>query len=254
MRRHSAGEGSTEPTRGSVQTTRSELVQMAQDRARAPEQAQRALGELCLRYRQAICAFMRHARGAQNAEDLAQGFIEDVMRRGIEGYDRSRGRFRNWLFGALRSFVGRKRQHDRAQCRNVVGTSSYDALLAEARSGVEPRHTVTPERAFRSAMALCAAQDAWHITRAWHVARGEGARFDRLERMIPGDELSDLEYERISEDLGVSMGAARKAVHDLRQRYRETLRSQICETVLAGCDIDDELRALIEAARWVELA
>ena len=49
--------------------------------------------------------------------------------------------------------------------------------------------------------------------------------------------------------LGMTEGAVKVAVHRLRQRYRELLRTEIAETVAGPSDIDDEMRYLLAALR-----
>jgi hypothetical protein len=47
-------------------------------------------------------------------------------------------------------------------------------------------------------------------------------------------------------ELGISEGAVEVAVHRLRQRFREAVRSEIAQTLPAGADLEEELRYLIE--------
>jgi RNA polymerase sigma-70 factor (ECF subfamily) len=44
--------------------------------------------------------------------------------------------------------------------------------------------------------------------------------------------------------LNLTPEATRQALHRLRKRYRELLREEIAQTVVAPDEIDDELRAL----------
>ena len=44
-------------------------------------------------------------------------------------------------------------------------------------------------------------------------------------------------------------GAVKVAVHRLRQKYRELLRSEIAQTVAGEGDVDDELSVLLVALR-----
>jgi RNA polymerase sigma-70 factor (ECF subfamily) len=47
----------------------------------------------------------------------------------------------------------------------------------------------------------------------------------------------------------MSESAAKVAVHRLRQRVGELLRSEIAHTVESPAEVDDEVRALFEALR-----
>ena len=54
-------------------------------------------------------------------------------------------------------------------------------------------------------------------------------------------------YRTVAEQLGLTEGATKVAVHRLRQRFGAILRLEIAETVLAPADVDDEVRELIRA-------
>jgi hypothetical protein len=54
-------------------------------------------------------------------------------------------------------------------------------------------------------------------------------------------------YRRVAEELGISEGAVKVAVHRLRRRYREILKEEIAQTVADPDEIDDELRELFAA-------
>ena len=47
--------------------------------------------------------------------------------------------------------------------------------------------------------------------------------------------------------MGCSEGAARVAVHRLRKRYRVVIREEVTRTVVDESDVEDELRALMDA-------
>jgi RNA polymerase sigma-70 factor (ECF subfamily) len=51
----------------------------------------------------------------------------------------------------------------------------------------------------------------------------------------------------MAEELGMTEGAMKVAVHRLRRRYRELLKEEIAQTVADPADIDDELRDLFAA-------
>jgi hypothetical protein len=64
-----------------------------------------------------------------------------------------------------------------------------------------------------------------------------------LKTYLEGD-VGHGDYNVAARELQMSAGAVAVAVHRLRQRYRETLRREIAETVGAPEQVDDELRAL----------
>jgi RNA polymerase sigma-70 factor (ECF subfamily) len=54
-------------------------------------------------------------------------------------------------------------------------------------------------------------------------------------------------YRDVADDLDITEGAVRIAVHRLRKRYRELLREEIAQTVTSDDQIDEEIRDLFTA-------
>src|SRR6476661_4841082 len=99
-------------TSDSFATTRWTLVLTAA--ADGSTEARRALSELCALYWYPLYAFIRRrGHGADEAQDLTQGFFARILERNIVGTaDPKRGRFRSYLLGALQHFLADER--DRA--------------------------------------------------------------------------------------------------------------------------------------------
>jgi len=228
-------------------TTRSGLVRMAQ-RGDTAEGTHAALAELCLLYWKPIHVFIRYRRDEGEAADLTQSFMAELLTHGVRTYDPTFGgqprRFRSWLLGAVSRFLSRERQREHADKRDTRKTESLNELLAEPRTAVELDCSTPPERAFARSFAACLIDQAWATTREWYAARGKAERFDLLERFIPGDEVDDFHYEPVATELGISAVAVRRAVMDLRRRYRANLLRHVRETVPREEDVDDELRFL----------
>jgi RNA polymerase sigma-70 factor (ECF subfamily) len=62
-------------------------------------------------------------------------------------------------------------------------------------------------------------------------------------------EKSGLSYAEIAGQAGLTEGAVKVAVHRLRQRFGELLRSEIHRTVTKPEELDEELRYLIAVMR-----
>jgi RNA polymerase sigma-70 factor (ECF subfamily) len=58
---------------------------------------------------------------------------------------------------------------------------------------------------------------------------------------------SDIPYAQAAAALEMTEGAARVAVHRLRQRYRALLREEIAQTLSAPAQVDEEMQALFSA-------
>jgi DNA-directed RNA polymerase specialized sigma24 family protein len=232
---------------GRMPTTRTGLVRLAQ-RGASPEGIQAALAELCSLYWKPVHAFIRYRRGADEATDLTQGFMAELLARGVNTYDSLYGgqprRFRSWLLGAVTRFLSRQRQREHADKRDARKTHSLDELLTDGRTDAGLSYSTPPERAFVRSFAACLIDQAWTTTREWYAGRGKVRRFDLLERFIPGDEVDDFAYEPVADELGISAVAVRRAVMDLRRRYRANLLRHVRDTVPREEDLDDELRFL----------
>ena len=58
---------------------------------------------------------------------------------------------------------------------------------------------------------------------------------------------ADVSYASLSSSLGVSETAIKRLLHDLRARFRATLREEVSQTVDDPADIQDEIRYLCSA-------
>jgi RNA polymerase sigma-70 factor (ECF subfamily) len=81
-----------------------------------------------------------------------------------------------------------------------------------------------------------------------HIAAGKGEYFERLKVYLTG-EAGALPLAQLAEQLGTSEGAVKVAIHRLRQKYRERLRTLVAQTVATPDDVEDELRELLAALR-----
>src|SRR3954454_16148566 len=93
----------TQSTGGFV-ATRWTLVLRAS--ASSPE-GQSALSDLCAAYYQPVYVFLcRRGFAPDTARDHAHSFFAHLLARGFAGPDPERGRFRSYLLGAVKYFVG----------------------------------------------------------------------------------------------------------------------------------------------------
>ena len=61
-----------------------------------------------------------------------------------------------------------------------------------------------------------------------------------------GQELAEA-YRQLSDPLKMSEGAVKVAIHRLRQRFRDAVRTEIAQTVATPAEVDEELRCLMTA-------
>lgn len=77
-------------------------------------------------------------------------------------------------------------------------------------------------------------------------AGGKGELFEKLRFSLTGQR-SEIPYAELAQQLRLSEGAVKVAVHRLRQRYRRLLRELIGETVSTPDEVEDKLRYLLQA-------
>lgn len=215
--------------------TRWTLVTQAQGHDPA---AVAALSELCAAYYAPVVAFLRARNGDEDgARELAHEFFARVLAGGnLKGADRTRGRFRSYLLGAVKHFLADV--HDRA--------------IAEKRGGgVEPEPLdeaahplVVEERIFDRQWALTLIARALETIEAELRDAGKAEQFTVLKPWINGGDETPAQASA-AQQLGLSEGAVKVAIHRLRQRFRETIKTEIAQTVPEASDIDDELRHLL---------
>ena len=210
-----------------------------------------ALADLCQAYWYPLYAFLRR-RGSstEDASDLTQGFFAVLLEKGyLSDADPERGRFRSFLRTAVARFAAK--EHDRAAAQKRGGGQrllSIDFGEGERRYQREPADDWTPERIFERRWAITLLDRTLAQLRQEHTAAGKLDQFDAFKVFLTG-EAGAPPLRQVAEQLGMTEGATKVAVHRLRQKYRELLRAEIAQTVAIQDDVDDELSLLLAALR-----
>jgi len=209
--------------------------------------AGRALATLCENYWFPLYAFIRRSGYvAHDAQDLAQEFFAQMLAQQMLAVaDPQRGKFRSFLLGAIQHFLANQRRRRAAQKRGGGQTPiTLDLAAGEERyRRIEPADNVTPEHLYQRRWALALLDLVFARLRDEWAAAGKLALFERLKPLLPGRS-PDLSYAALADELGISEGAVKVAVHRLRRRYRALLTDEIAQTVSDPDDLDDELRQL----------
>ncbi|GEP42767.1 RNA polymerase sigma factor [Brevifollis gellanilyticus] len=229
----------------SFDTTRWSLV--SQLRAGGDEAAaQVALGELCQRCWFPIYAFVRRVGlSAADAEDATQGFFQHLLTHELMSQARrERGRFRSYLLGCLKHFLGNEWQKRNALRRGGhLAAVHLDALEAEERYRLEVEAMSTSdEEVFDQSWAHSMLDRAMQQLRA---EQRDDARFDLLAPALTGSE----DRAALMQSTGMNEGALKVTIHRLRKRYRELLRAAVAETVESEAEVDAELAYLVACLR-----
>ena len=223
-------------------TTNWSLVLAVMDSA--PGRSFDALERLCSRYWFPVYASIRrHGNDVHQAEDLTQGFFEFVIEHGLlQRAQRDRGRFRSFILSSLNNFL--HNQHDRATAAKRGGKHRIvplDDTDAEQILASEPPQTGD---SFDRRWAVTLIRRVTENLRAEFAGRGRAAVYDALAPHLSG-EPSRGDYERIAGSLAMETGTVRVALHRLRHRFGELLRSEVAYTVANPDEVEEEIRYLL---------
>jgi RNA polymerase sigma-70 factor (ECF subfamily) len=204
---------------------------------------QESLAQLCAAYWQPVFVFIRgKGFSSEDARDYTQEFFTRVIEKQyLAGLDRAKGRFRSFLLAAASHFLSNRRDAERAAKRGGgVLIESFEKENAEGIYNRDPSHTATPETLFEYQWALTLLDRAMKRLAAGY-ARPD---LDRLKPFLLGE--SDRgQLGATAEQMGISEGALKVAIHRLRKRYGEALRREIVETVAGQGQVEEEIRYLL---------
>jgi len=212
----------------------------------SPEAAA-ALEQLCRTYWYPLYAYIRwRGYSLEDAQDLTQQFFATLLRKDyFRRADPERGRFRCFLLRSLQNFL--INEWNRAQSRKQGGGAITIPLAldeAEHHYTREPVTTLTPELAYERKWAMTLLEQVSSGLRHEYVEAGNGRVFDELAELLWGKDAA-ISYARIAEHLDMTEGAVRGAMHRLRVRFRERLRTEVAHTVADFGEVEDELRHLL---------
>ena len=211
--------------------------------------AREALTTLCETYWYPLYAFLRgRGHSPADAEDLTQAFFARVVEKQVfQHADPARGRFRSFLLGSLQHFAANA--YDREMAGKRGGGApilSLELERAEGRFQLEPSSDETPERTFDRRWALMLLDRVMSRLSAEAAQHNKSAQFETLKAYLTGD-APHVSYAAAANELGISEGAVKVAVHRLRRSFRDLVRDEIAQTVSSPEDIQDELRHLWSA-------
>ena len=219
-------------------------TQLADATLNGDAEGRAALADMCEKYRKPVLAWLL-SRGLSReaAEDLAQDFFLKVMEsRAWKRADQVRGRFRTFLLAILHNLMKQTLRGD--QCLKRGGGVQIGSLDALADDGVEIGSLDAEDAAvFDREWAIALLERAVATLETEQVRRGRQTEWSWLRRFLPGVAAPPA-YEDAAAELNLSLTALKAAVHRLRQRFREALRSEVARTVATPHEIDEELRYL----------
>ena len=232
---------------GCFQTTHWSVV-LAAGQSATP-QAEAALTSLCRTYWYPLYAYVRrqgHRR--EDAQDLTQEFFARLLEKQcLKLADQGRGRFRSFLLKSLQHFLINEWVRGQAQKRG--GGQQILPLDEEAAERIYQQEMSSPlaaENLYDKRWAVTLLDQAMDRLGADYATAGKRELFDHLKRLLLTEGSSDI-YRETSRQSGLSEGAVKVAVHRLRQRFRDSVRAEIAQTVATPAEVDEELRCLMAA-------
>jgi len=208
-----------------------------------------ALEQLCRVYWYPLYAYVRRqGHSPHDAQDLTQEFFARFIAKNyLDAVRRERGKFRSFLLAALKHFLAN--EWDRARARKRGGAHTIIALDehdAEARYALEPRDESSADKIYERRWALTLLEQVLGRLREEYAAAGKAGLFDGLKSCLT-EKKSSTPHAALATRLGMTEEAVKVAVHRLRKRYRDRLRSEIAHTVATPDEVDEEIRHLFTA-------
>ena len=206
-----------------------------------------ALEKLCRTYWYPLyCYVRRHGYGHEDAQDLTQGFLLQLLERhSLARVDASKGRFRSFLLAGLNYFLSDARDRAAAQKRGggQPTLSFMDTRDADERYRLEPVDERSPDKLFERRWALTLLDQVLARLEQEFREAGKLELFQRLRVFLVAGE-GEESYAGVGGELGMSGEAVKKAVHRMRHRYYELFREEIAHTVADPTEVEEEMSYL----------
>jgi RNA polymerase sigma-70 factor (ECF subfamily) len=206
-----------------------------------------ALEELCRAYWFPLYVFVRRqGYDPTEAQDITQGFFERLLAKEfLKDVDPSKGRFRSFLLAAMKHYVLNHRKHaGRLKRGGNLIMVPFNPDQAETLFREEPGSESTAERAFDRRWAMTVMERGLQRLREEYAATGKERLFQTLKKFISA-EAAPGEYGELAPGLALTKNAVGVAVHRLRQRYGELIRTEIANTVAQPLEVEEEMRYLL---------
>src|SRR5881398_3499398 len=213
--------------------------------------AQEALEKLCRTYWRPIYSFVRRqGAGAEDAEDLTQGFFALVLeRKDLNTVRKEKGRLRSYLLTSLKNFLADETRRALAVKRGKgQRLIPLDDIRERERVDVERSDELTADQIYERRWAFTVLEQVMARLRDEYRSAGNLRFFEQMKQMLM-DEPGRPSQAEIATEFGMAENAVKQAFHRFRKRYQFLLRDEIAHTVAMPSDIEDELRHLISVVR-----
>ncbi|MCU0710280.1 MAG: sigma-70 family RNA polymerase sigma factor [Pirellula sp.] len=218
--------------------------------AREEQASQRpALGQLFDRYWQPLYFYARRqGLSAADAEDATQGFLTQLLDGGfLASADPAKGRFRSYLLTHWKRYLIDRYRADqrikRGGDHNVTSLYCAEGEKAWLIWSSNAQGEFDPDRAYYEEWASTIIRTSIEQLRNEYEASHRGATLDALLPHLTKPTVAQT-YQELSDQLQISVGAAKVALHRLRQRFAHTVRALVRETLEDPADLEEEIQVL----------
>ena len=239
----------TSPIFSSAAFVTTQWTRVLEARGDSPE-AKAALSELCAAYYAPVFAFIRrNARDEEAARDLTQEFFSRLLaRQGLDSVEQGKGRFRSYLLGATKHFLADARDQARAVKRGSGQAHESIDPGTDTSPGLQlpDENASSPEDEFDRKWALTLLDRALATLAKEQQAFGKLDHFETLKPWLTGD-TDNFSQADAARHLDMNEGAVKVAIHRLRRRFRELVKTEIGQTLNDHSQVAEELGCLIAA-------
>src|SRR5262249_26968918 len=152
--------------------------------------------------------------------------------------------FRTFLLGALKNFLTDAHRKASAWKRGGgLRIVSFEETHAEERYQLEPVDHRTPDEVYDSRWPVVLLDNAMTRLQNEFLAAGKARQFEVLKVFL-AREGNEAAYEQAGAELNTTAKTVAVAVHRIRRRFRQLVRSAIAETVSTPDEVEDEFHRL----------
>ncbi|MEM0925634.1 MAG: sigma-70 family RNA polymerase sigma factor [Planctomycetota bacterium] len=208
--------------------------------------ARPALEELIQRYWSPLYSFARRQGwNREDAEDATQEFLSGVVHGDmLQAADPAKGKFRTYLLVAWKRFLIDQYRRRRSQRRGGdVQLLSIDFQTSERKWLEVQSHDSDADRVYELCWAKSLLDEVRNRLQDVYSRRGRTQLFAVLLPRLT-EALTAADYQKLADDLSISPSAVKVALHRLRQRFGQSLREVVLETLDDPSEIDAELAEL----------
>jgi len=212
-----------------------------------PTRRRKALEHLCTSYWLPIYGYLRR-RGntAQDSEDLTQGFFAYLIESDfLDRPDPAKGRFRGYLMGALRHYLGTHFEREHAIKRGGGARFiDWTSLDAEREFAAVDQPQLDPSENYETSWAMALLARALQRLEEEQVSAGRKRQLAVLKPFLssaPGRG----DYDRAAAELGTTRTNVAVWAHRLTQRYAELVKLEVASTVQSPSEVKEEMQHLL---------